>query len=664
MRCACPARLLILGALLAQLCAAAADSRALVAATAVSPGSGNSTMVVGRLTLQRCQTGAPWCGTLVRALDPSGALSGTIPVYFEYYPHSAVGAAAGTLVATEGGPGYPATESRDEYLALFGPLRADHDVLLMDNRGTGRSSALDCRKLQNAPLLTEADIGACGRSLGPAAPLYSSALVADDLAALLDALALGRVDLYGSSSGTYTAQVFALRHPRKLRSLVLDGAYPLDGPDYPWYPHYAPAMRRKFNLACERTAACRALAGSSLDHIAPALAQLRARPFEARVRYGDGRLMTLTADPTALAIVMFGGSPAYSSVRETDAAARAFSSGDSLPLLRLMAETLGSVDSRDPTRSPALFSEGLAAAVSCTDPPHIFDMALPPKLRLAARDAALARRRREAPQTYAPFTIDEYRRMPLDYAFIDQCVQWPARAPNAAPLIPAGTRYPAVPVLVVSGELDNMTSVADGADAAAHFPRAHHVILANSFHVNALPSARSECGARLVRRFIQTLASGDESCAAAVPPVPLVPRFARWVRELDPAQPSSANQASQARLRVVTAALLTAADVLARAEENGAGRGIGLRGGTFTSAAAGQGYRVQLTDVRWTEDVSVSGSLEAGGPGAVVRADLDVRSPAGAGRLQLSWPQGALGAHAAALGKLGAERVAAQAEAP
>jgi pimeloyl-ACP methyl ester carboxylesterase len=664
MRCACPARLLILGALLAQLCAAAAGARGAAAAAAVSPAADHSPMVVGRLTLQRCQTAAPWCGTLVRALDPSGALAGTIPIYFEYYPHSAAGPAAGTLVATEGGPGYPATESRDEYLALFGPLRADHDVLIMDNRGTGRSGALDCRELQNAPLLTEADIGACGRFLGPAAPLYSTALAGDDLAALLDALAVGRIDLYGDSYGTYFAQVFALRHPHQLRSLVLDGAYPLDGPDYAWYPHYAPAMREKFSLACARSAACKALPGSSLDHMAPALAQLRARPFEAKVRYGEGQLMTLSANATALAIVMFGGSPAYSSVRETDAAARAFSAGDSLPLLRLMAETKAGVDSRDPTHSPALFSAGLAAAVFCTDPPQVFDVTLPPAQRLASREAAMAKREHEAPDTYAPFTIGEYRRMPLDYAFIDECVQWPSRPAHAAALVPAGARYPPVPVLVVSGELDNMTSVADGAAAAALFPRAHHVILANSFHVNALPSARSECGARLVRRFIQTLASGDESCAAAVPPVPLVPRFARWLRELDPAQASSANQASPTQLRVVTAALFTAADVLARAQENGAGRGIGLRGGTFTSAAVGGGYRLHLTDVRWTEDLSVSGSLEAGGQGAVVRADLDVSSPAGAGKLLLSWPQGAGGARATAAGKLGAERVDAQAEAP
>ena len=657
-------RRLILGALLAHSCVLLADSRGGAGATGAAQAPGNATLVVARLTLHRCQTAAPWCGTLVRPLDPAGAVSGTVPVYFEYYPHSAAGPPAGRLVVTEGGPGYPATESRDEYLALFGPLRADHDVLIMDNRGTGRSGALDCRELQNAPGLTEADIGACGRALGAAASLYSTALAGDDLAAVLDALAFGPVDLYGESYGTYFAQVFALRHPQKLRSLVLDGAYPLDGPDYAWYPHYAPAMREKFNLACERSAACKALPGSSLEHIAPALALLRAKPFETPVHHGDGRLMNLTADATALAIVMFGGAPEYSSVRELDAAARAFSGGDSLPLLRLMAETQAGVDSRDPTRSPALFSAGLAAAVFCTDPPQVFDMTLPPAQRLAAREAAMAKREREAPGTYAPFTIGEYRRMPLDYAFIDECVQWPARPAHAPALVPAEASYPPVPVLVVSGELDNMTSVADGAAAAARFPRAHHVIIANSFHVNALPHARSGCGAILVRRFIQTLSSGDESCAAAVPPVPLVPRFSRWVRELDPAQALPANQASPARLRVVTAALLTAADVLARAEENGPGRGIGLRGGTFTNAAVAGGYRLHLTDVRWTEDLYVSGMLEAGGRGTLVRADLMLRSPDGAGTLQMSWPQGTAGARATAVGNLGGERVDAQAEAP
>lgn len=624
-----------------------------------------SALQVGQVRLHRCSSAAPWCGTLERALDPTGVVPGRIAVYFEYYPHTGTAPAAGTLVATEGGPGFPATESREEYLGLFEPLRVTRDVVIMDNRGTGHSAAIDCKPLQEAPVLTEANIGACGRFLGPAASLYGSALAGDDLAAILAALGAGPVDLYGDSYGSYFAQTFALRHPALLRSLILDGAYPLDGPDYPWYPHYAPAMREKFNRACERAPECSAIPGSSIEHIAPALKALRERPFTAHVRTGAGEMSSFTANATQLATVMFGSAPALASVREVDAAARAYVEGDRQPLLRLMAETLAGVDSREATHSPLLYSAGLAAAVSCGDPPQIFDMSLPPKERLVARDAAIARRESTAPDTYAPFTIAEYRRMPLDYAFIDQCAQWPVpRSPPVAP-VPADDPYPEVPVLVVSGDLDNMTSVADGAAAAARFPRAHHVVLSNGLHVNALAHSRSECGAKLVRRFIENLSTGDDSCAAEVPPVRLVPRFARNAAELAPARAGAGHAAGEAALRVVSAALLTCGDVLTRAVAKGAGAGVGLRSGGFTAATAAEGLHVTLDEVRWTEDVAVSGTLEWTGRAGTVRGTLHVKGPQGAnGTLEVEWAEGGSQPRATITGKLGGESVVAEASAP
>jgi pimeloyl-ACP methyl ester carboxylesterase len=622
----------------------------------------NATRTVGRLTLRRCETQAPWCATLSRPLDPSGKVPGAIAVYFEYYPHSGEGPAAGTLVGATGGPGYPTTGSADEYLALFAPLRERYDVVLMDDRGSGHSGAIDCRELQTAPALTEANIGACGRSLGASAPLYGSALAADDLAAILDELGIARVGLYGESYGSYFAQVFAKRHPEKLRALVLDGTYPLEGPDYGWYPHYAPAMRERLNRSCERAPACKALPGSSIEHITPALELLRKRPFTARVRYGDDEVMEFTADASQLAIVMFGDYPAYATVREVDAAARAFAGGDRAPLLRLMAETRVSTESRDRTRSAVIFSAGLAAAVFCQDAPQIFDMRLPPAQRRVQRDRLIAARKHGAPQAYAPFTMDEYRGMPLDYVFIDECVQWPAS--EDAPLVSGRGPYPQVPVLVVSGEFDNQTSVADGADAAAHYSHAHHVVIANSFHVNALPGARSACAAVLVRRFLDTLSAGDESCAAGVPPVDLVPRFARSARELTAAVASAGNGAGEEALRVVTAALLSCQDVIVRAREYGVGRGVGLRGGHFVATEAGEGYRLTLEQLRWTEDVSVSGQLDWPGQQGMVRAHLSLQAPHTDGTLELSWPEGVSGARATVRGMLGGRAVAAEAPAP
>jgi len=622
---------------------------------------------VGTLDLHACQDAPAYCGDFKRPFDPDGTVPGSITIHFEFHPHSAAGKSAGTLVATEGGPGYPATGSRKDYLALFKPLMPDHDVLLMDNRGTGQSGALDCHELQTGEKWTVESVAVCGASLGERAPLFSTVYAADDLAAIIDALGLGKIDLYGDSYGTYFAQVFAVRHPHALRSIVLDGAYPLTGPDYAWYPTYAGATRDKFNLACARSPSCSQLPGTSLDHIRPALDELRRSPFSARAYDIDGRERRFAADASQLAIVMMGGAPSLTTVREVDAAARAFADGDRLPLTRLMAETIAAVDSRDPTGDPIKWSAGLAAAVLCHDPPQIFDMRLSPADRLRDRDHVLAERRRSAPDTYSPFTIDEYRAMPLDYSFIDECVGWPV-APPSHPASRTGMDavYPDVPALILSGELDSITTMADGAAAAAAFPHGVQVRIANSFHVNALPRARSDCGAEIVRRFIATLAAGDISCASQVPPVRLVPRFSVEAHDLAPAAELPGNFASPRQLRIVGAAVQAAGDLLARVDANSSDHGRGLRGGTYRLKRSGAGVRIELHQVRWTRDVAVSGRiLRSWSRHGMVSALLRVSTADDPiGRLTVQWPEGADHAEARIRGTFGTTRVLAKTAAP
>ncbi len=115
--------------------------------------------------------------------------------------------------------------------------------------------------------------------------------------------------------------------------------------------------------------------------------------------------------------------------------------------------------------------------------------------------------------------------------------------------------YPDVPVLVVSGELDDMTSIADGTVVAAHFPHARHVIIANGFHVNALPHARSDCGARSCaascRACHRAMCSARPLCRRCR----LVPRFAQLAGDLPAAHAERGNDASADELRLVTAAL-------------------------------------------------------------------------------------------------------------
>ncbi len=635
--------------------------------SAPSMAAAPATLRAGSLLLERCDVPA-YCGRLDRPLDPTGAIPGRISIYFEFYPHTGGGAPAETLVATEGGPGYPATLSRDDYLALFKPLRSSHDIVLMDNRGTGRSGALDCRELQTGEKWTVKSVAGCGESLGDRAALYSTAYAADDLAAILEALEVRQIDLYGDSYGTYFEQVFAVRHPHMLRSIVLDGAYPLNGPDYAWYPTYAPAMRAKFNIACQRSKACAGLPGSSIEHVSPLIERLRAAPFAAHAVDGDGRSREFTANVSLLATVMFASAPAIASVRELDAAARAFMEDDRAPLLRLMAETLSGVDSRDPTADASKWSAGLAAAVMCQDPPQIFDMRLAPGLRAADRDRAVAERQRAFPDTYAPFTIEEYRGIPLDYGYLDQCVAWPVSPPGhpAGQVVPAGAAYPDIPALILSGEFDNITTMAEGEAVAKAFKHGRQIRLANSFHVNALPRARSACGAEIARRFIVTLESGDVGCAAAVPVLPLVPRFAREAAQLEPAVALNGNASGVEALKWVSAAVYTAGDLVSLLRINTTGTGQGLRGGKFRIAHRGESVRITLDHVRWTEDLAVSGTIDKPEDRAgAVRARLALEDSQGpAGRLTIQWQESGPEAHALVRGTIGGAAVVAQTPVP
>jgi pimeloyl-ACP methyl ester carboxylesterase len=541
---------------------------------------------------------------------------------------------------------------------MYGPLNRRRNLLLVDQRGTGRSEPIDCASMQELTEPFAVAAGRCGRGLGARADDYSTALSADDLAAVLRRLDLDDVDVYGDSYGTFFAQVFVGRHPDLVRSVVLDAAYPTYG-EPGWYPTSPPTAKRAFHLACVRSAPCRDGGRRYAAALDAVLAEVRRAPWRGRSHDADGRPMKVTVRPSTLVDVVFVATYAPAFYREMTAALRSALRGDRAPLLRLVAEATGG----DPDSGPARFySAGLEAAVSCHDYAYVYDLTLAPgRERERAYRRALNRRERNHPDTYAPFTVREYARS--DWQGLDWCTRWPTAPPSnpAGPVVPPGGSYADVPALVLAGEMDSITTPAEARMVRRQLPGARLVVVRNSFHVTAI-SDTDDCAVRIVRAFIREPSTEPtaerRSCAGEVEPIRAPGVFPRTLRDVPPARGDAARRARLAS----SAAAGTVADLLDRWWNNYSQRGVGLRGGSWTY----RGDRVvtfRLRDVRLVRDLAVSGRAVWDRYAETLDVDLDL-SGAVDGRLHGRWDTRGVGALATLRGRLGGERVRTVAPAP
>jgi pimeloyl-ACP methyl ester carboxylesterase len=145
------------------------------------------------------------------------------------------------LFLLAGGPGLGASDFYPNVAGVFARIHRDRDIILVDQRGTGRSNPLNC-DIEEASLWDAGEaqiaraVSACQAVLAQRNDLaqFTTSVAVEDLDAVRAALGYARINLYGSSYGTRVAQHYARRHPGQTRAVILDGVVPPQlalGPD-------------------------------------------------------------------------------------------------------------------------------------------------------------------------------------------------------------------------------------------------------------------------------------------------------------------------------------------------------------------------------------------------------------------------------------------------
>lgn len=555
------------------------------------------------LRLTPCKAeGSFGCGSLRVPLDHTGRTPGTVSIAVaaqRRYPKD-----AGLLIALSGGPGQSSVDAAGSFAISLEPMLRKYRLVVLDQRGTGLSGALNCPVLQNVKGLDEftpQSVKRCATQIGPRRGFYRTADTVEDLEDLRKAFGAPKVVVMGISYGTWVAQEYARTYPRRTESLVLDSivgpepqdAYAIDG--------YA-RLPRVFDELCARKR-CRSATNDFTGDVGRVARRLAERPLRGTTydAAGRARKVAYTAQSQFFFLVTSGDLNPFMQARMPGAVNSAVR-GDPGPLLRLKRMGDG------PPSKVREFSWGLTVATGCLDAQLPFSLAADTAARSSLADSALAA---IPPASYAPWSTETVK----NTSYADDCLFWPrdARAPRSRGGLPD------VRSLLLAGRLDMRTPVEDAVKVKALLPRSELVTVPGNGH-DQVDSDGTGCVAKALERFTARRPVGQpcKGTSNLLPPIARAPRALAEIRA-PAAVPGDRGRTLLAALRSVEDARFTGLEAVYSGWQP---RGGGLRGGSFAATDAFAGT-LTLRDYSYVPGVRVSGRLTVDGPR--VRGRITVR---------------------------------------
>ena len=397
------------------------------------------------------------------------------------------------LFVLAGGPGAAAGAFYASVAGAFARILRERDIVLVDQRGTGGSNALECPESEElsgrqSDAEIQARTRACLALLAPRADVafYTTSLAVRDLEQVRAALGYERINLYGSSYGTRVAQHYLRHFPARTRSVILDGVVPVSLPMGPSAAIDAEGALERILRRCAQDSACRERFGDPASDYHAVRAALRVSTVPISVRdpaTGDDRSFEFGADHLASVLRLLSYTSEYAA------------------LLPLVLHAAASQEDYAPLAAQYLMVErayaqtiaaGMHNSVVCAEDVPLF--------------AAYAVDRARIASTYLGTRQ-------LD-GLVSVCRVWPRGEVDEdlhAPLTSA------VPALLLSGSDDPVTPPAFAHEAASSFTHHLEVVLEGFGH----GQLTAPCVDRVMTQFVArgSVEALDVSCVSAARPL-------------------------------------------------------------------------------------------------------------------------------------------------
>lgn len=430
------------------------------------------------------------CGVLRVPEDRSSLASKKIGLAIARLPALDNKAHPDAVFLLAGGPGQAATLAYLPVIQQFQPLQQTHDIVLVDQRGTGSSNALNCPKLDEKAFLakaaptpeeTQQQLEICLKSLPGDPRYYTTQASVQDLEDVRHALGYDQVNLIGVSYGTRLALEYLRAYPTRVRSMVLDSVVP---PGWPLGLTSSADAQHSLDLILQRCAAqanCQAAFPNLKGDLQQLMNTAQGSILEVSTpdpSTGSPIQILLTPDRLGSTIQMLSYTPETAALLPlfVHTAAAGDASRLAAQYLILENEMQGSV------------SEGLYLSVVCAEDVPFYPADLPP-----------------ASTSYLPDQTAGLR---------SQCAVWPHARLDQQP----GPVSSTVPVLLLSGQADPITPPANAAQVAAELPNSLAVVVPGMGH-NVIFRG---CLPNLVARFVSagTTKNLDTGCIQEIQAMP------------------------------------------------------------------------------------------------------------------------------------------------